>query len=371
MIMIIKDRFNQIARISSPTRQIFEEEFLLKRKPVIITDIFNDQQIQEITNINDIRQTLGEIPILLSEGFRPYIFASQPSLDHKPLDKDPCTINQYLDLINQKPDTFALCNENELPDQIQALFETPEYCQFGSISDDSISRLFIGNAGNYAHLHFDGDFRQVLFYQVAGSKRIILFPPESAPKLAPHHHWSLVCLEHFTEPEKDAFVTYAGGLQCVLNPGETLFFPSAVWHYVEYLTTGMSIALRFGRNSYTQFLSEKLHKDSFIQRIASRMIDERVVQTHYKAVYDSLEQAYIQPANSVSEKIKQMSSAYQQAWFLMSHETDPIYQMPITELLNRSMSVADASIYHHTIKPITQYGGWDWLPNTNKAGERT
>jgi lysine-specific demethylase 8 len=369
--MIIKDRFNQIARITSPTRQIFEEEFLLRKKPVIITDLFHDQPIQEINSINDIRQKLGEISILISEGFRPHLFTSQICLDHKPLDNNSCTINQYLDLINQKPDAFELCNENELPDQIQALIETPEYCLFGSIPDDSISRLFIGNAGNYAHLHFDGDFRQVLFYQVVGSKRIILFPPESAPKLVPHHHWSLVCLEHFTESEKDAFVAYAGGMQCVLNPGETIFFPSAVWHYVEYLTTGMSIALRFGRNGYTQFLSEKLHKDSFIQRIASRMIDEGVVQADYKAVYDLLEKAYNQPANSVSEKIQQMSAAYQQAWFLMSNETDPIYQIPTTEFLNRSMSVVDNVLYQSTIRPATQCGGWDWLPSANKVGERT
>lgn len=368
---MIKDRFNQIPRITSPTRQVFEERFLLKRKPVIITDLFCDQPIKEINSINNIRQKLGEISILCSEGFRPHFFTSQTNLDCKPINNKSCTINQYLDLIDQKSNIFELCNENELPDQIQALFEIPEYCEFGNISDDFISRLFIGNSGNYAHLHFDGDFRQVLFYQAVGSKRIILFPPESAPKLVPNHHWSLVCLEHFTESEKDAFVTYAGGLQCVVNPGETLFFPSAIWHYVEYLTTGMSIALRFGRNSYTRFLGEKLHKDSFIQRIASRMIDERVVQTQYASAYALLEQAYNQSANSVSEKIQQMSAAYQQAWFLMSHETDPIYQIPTTEFLNRSMSVVDNVLYQSTIRPATQCSGWDWLPSANKLGERT
>jgi lysine-specific demethylase 8 len=312
---------------------------------------------------------LGEIPISCSEGFRPHLFTSQTNLDYKIINNS-CTINQYLDLINRKSNILELCNENELPDQIQALFEIPGYCNFGNFSDDFISRLFIGNSGNYAHLHFDGDFRQVLFYQAVGSKRIILFPPESAPKLVPNHHWSLVCLENFTESEKDAFVTYAGGLQCVINPGETLFFPSAIWHYVEYLTTGMSIALRFGRNSYTQFLGEKLHKDSFIQRIASRMIDERVVRTQYTSVYALLEQAYNQSANSVNEKIQQMSAAYQQAWFLMSHETDPIYQIPTTEFLNRSMSVVDNVLYQSTIRPAIQCSGWNWLPNANKLGER-
>jgi lysine-specific demethylase 8 len=167
---MIKDRFNQIDRITSPTRQVFEEEFLLKRKPVIITNLFHDQPIQEINSINDIRQKLGEISILISEGFRPHLFTSQINLDHKPLENNSCTINQYLDLINQKSNIFELCNENELPDKIQAVIETLEYCQFGNIQDDLIRRLFMGNAGNYAHLHFDGDFRQVLFYQVVGSR---------------------------------------------------------------------------------------------------------------------------------------------------------------------------------------------------------
>lgn len=358
---MIEDHFNQIPRITAPARQVFEEEFLLKEKPVIITDLFQNQPISNLTSMEDVGQKLKEVPIIIGEGFRPHIFASQTPNQDNALNNFPCTINQYLDLIDQEPKTFALCSENELPQPLWELLKFPEYCDFGSLQDDSIGRLFLGNAGNYAHLHFDGDFRHVLFYQAVGSKRIIIFPPDSAPKLAPHHHWSLVCMEHFTETEKDAFVTYAGGVQCILNPGETLFFPAAAWHYVEYTTTGMSVALRFGRNHYTKFMGDKLHKDSFLQRIASRMIDEKTVEEKYQNVYEMLKQAYIEPTNKLQEKIEKMSDVYQQAWSLMSNQDDLIYQIKVTELLNRSLLMGDINIYQHSVKPVTLLSGWEWL----------
>ena len=43
---MIKDRFQQIPRRADLSEEEFEQDFLLQRKPVILTDIFKYQPIQ-------------------------------------------------------------------------------------------------------------------------------------------------------------------------------------------------------------------------------------------------------------------------------------------------------------------------------------
>ncbi|MEA5627195.1 cupin-like domain-containing protein [Nostoc sp. UHCC 0251] len=354
---MIEERFEQIPRRAYLSQEEFEQDFLLERKPVILTNLFQDQPIQKLANIESVRRQLGEIPLMVSEGIRHYHLA-QTNASFEPARS--LMLGDYLDFIDQEPETALLCSENALPDEIQMLFTIPKYCQFGD-RDDLTTRLFLGNAGNYAHLHFDGDFRQVLFYQVCGSKRIVIIPANAAPKLVPNQHWSMVCLEHLSEAEKDAFIAYAGGVQCILNPGEALFFPAAAWHYVEYLTTGMSIAIRFGRNRYTRFLGEKCHLDSKLQRIASQMIDEQTVQEQYSKEYEVIQQAFYQPAQSVREKVRQMSTAYDHVWKVIAEPVESIYQISIPDqLAQTTLEIQAQRRYGNIIQPIPQFGGWGW-----------
>ena len=68
------------------------------------------------------------------------------------------------------------------------------------------------------------------------------------------------------------------GFQCTLNPGEAIFIPAAYWHFVGYLTTGMSVNVRFGRNEFTRFLGDKCHAHSYVQNIAAAMVDALAVE---------------------------------------------------------------------------------------------
>jgi hypothetical protein len=355
---MIEDRFQQIPRRANLSLEEFERDFLLQSQPVILTDLFQDRSMQKLTSIESMRRELGEISLVVSEGIRSHHLAQMDTYWHS---IHSLTVDEYLDLIDREPATGLLCSENSLPDELQALFPIPEYCRFGNEADRT-ARLFLGNAGNYAHLHFDGDFRQVLFYQTCGSKRIVIIPAHAAPKLLPHQHWSMFCLEHFSEAEKDDFIAYAGGVQCILNPGEALFFPAAVWHYIEYLTTGMSVAIRFGRNRYTQFFGEKCHINSQLQRIAARMIDERVVREQYVREYEIIQQTFYQPAQTVAEKICQMSIAYDLVWQAMTAPVEPIYQVSVPDrLAQTALEVQAQRCYNNLVQPtIPQFGGWGW-----------
>lgn len=168
--------------------------------------------------------------------------------------------------------------------------------------DDFWSFIFIAAAGNVAHLHYDGDLNHALLYQVFGVKRVILFPVQAARKLAPLLNYASVMLEHFTEEDKAAFIRYAGGYDCLLYPGETLYLPATMWHYMEYTDLCMSFNLRWGRNPYTRFLSQHLETDLYLQGIAAKMIDPAVVKQRYQPEFRRLQKAYAHPYPTVTDK---------------------------------------------------------------------
>ena len=352
--------YRQIPRTSAPTFEEFKSKYFLKRQPVIITDLLKDQPIRQMYNLEEVRQQLGETNITISEGFRPDFYDPNYQREQPFIHHHSCTVSDYLNLIEAQPNTFSLCLENDLPVSMQSLLDQPDYCQAGDLVDDTVCKLFIGNQGNYSHLHYDSDGRHVLFYQAIGKKRIVIIPADASPKVVPHHHWGLICLQHFDDAERDAFLDYVGGVQCVLEAGETLYFPAASWHYVDYLTDGLSLALRFGRNAYTQFLAEKLHPDSLVQRIIARFQTSEIVRAHYQEIFDMLVQAYRQQANSISEKQQQIQTALKQAWQNIESTPDKIYQIPVTPALELSMRKLDTR-YYHQFNQIAILNGWQWL----------
>lgn len=351
--------YRQIIRTSAPTFEEFKSKYFLKQQPVIITDLFQDQPIRQLSSLAKVKQQLGETSITISEGFRPEFFDPNCQRKHSFVNHHSCTISDYLNLIEAQPNTFLLCLENELPVSIRSLINQPDYCQAGDLIDDTVCKLFIGNKGNYSHLHYDSDGRHVLFYQATGQKRLVIIPADASPKVVPHHHWGLTCLEHFDDAERNAFLDYVGGVQCILEAGETLYFPAASWHYVDYLTDGLSVALRFGRNAYTQFLAEKLHPDSLVQRIIARFQNSEIVKARYQEIFDMIVQVYHQQANNVSEKQKQVQTALKQAWQEIESKPDKVYQIPVTPVLEAAMDKLDAHQYHQ-FDQMAILNGWQW-----------
>jgi hypothetical protein len=161
--------------------------------------------------------------------------------------------------------------------------------------------MFLAGAGNFAHMHFDGDFRDVLMYQAVGTKRYVVIHPRETRKLDPLvdagiERTSSVFLQNFSEADKTAFLRYTNAWDCVLQPGETLLMPMMAWHYVEYLEPAMSISFRLGRNRYCRFLAEQMPLRSiFLQAISQRFTDETALGPDDLAVFSELEGACRRP----------------------------------------------------------------------------
>ncbi len=105
--------------------------------------------------------------------------------------------------------------------------------------------LFFGCAGSDVRLHYDIDLSNVFISQFGGTKRITLFDQNQSKYLykLPFTTHSAADLSNI-DYDKYPALKYATGYQTDLQHGETLFMPSGIWHYIQYLDGSFSLSLR-------------------------------------------------------------------------------------------------------------------------------
>lgn len=105
--------------------------------------------------------------------------------------------------------------------------------------------MFFGCAGSDVRLHYDIDLSNVFITQFGGTKRITLFEQSQTKYLykLPFTTHSAADLSNI-DYDKYPALKYAHGHQCDLEHGETLFMPSGIWHYIQYIDGSFSLSLR-------------------------------------------------------------------------------------------------------------------------------
>lgn len=61
-----------IPRIALPTREVFYQEYVYPQRPVIVTGMFDGQPIRQINSLERCRSELGDMSVLVSEGYEDY-----------------------------------------------------------------------------------------------------------------------------------------------------------------------------------------------------------------------------------------------------------------------------------------------------------
>lgn len=109
--------------------------------------------------------------------------------------------------------------------------------------------MWAGCGGGCTPLHWDA--MSNFFAQVLGRKRVLLFPCEQSANVYPHvqthpmDSYAEVDVEH---PDLDRYpaLSRARGLETIMRPGEVLWLPGFVWHYVRQLDEGKhNLSLNF------------------------------------------------------------------------------------------------------------------------------
>jgi len=247
-------------------------------RPVILTEAFAAPPSEELgATRQEVMARLGDVRL----PFRPeYGALLLTCLRHGPPpegapDAVEASLAEYWQMVQGDPETPVMCAEEATPEAVAAKVGWPRAARGDS---DAKSTVFVGNAGNVAPIHFDGDCRHVLLHQLFGRKLVVMLPVGAAEALRPVVNFSTLLLRGIDPAERQAMVRALGGWECVLMPGETVLMPALIWHGVVYLDDGMSVNFRIGRHRKHRFISEHLHLDERVQAFAAATLEPASVE---------------------------------------------------------------------------------------------
>ncbi|GAA4402890.1 hypothetical protein GCM10023168_13870 [Fodinibacter luteus] len=317
---------DNIDRIPTPPAQQLLDDYVLRRRPVIITDLFADLPIRGIDTAERALEEFPDLPVVVQPNYMTSLLERGTTGETR-----RTTLGQFLAQIEADPDTDDYCIEYDTPPQMDAFIQPTEHCRLID-PDDVRPLMFVAAPGNFAHLHYDGDQRHVLMYQVFGRKRYTIIDAREGRKVAPlsdpsMQRTSSLFLQNFSEDDKLAFLEYANAWDCVLSPGETLLMPMMAWHYVEYLDASMSVSYRLGRNRYTRFLAESVPIPSpYLQRLAVEFIDEQALTPQHLAAFAMLQDVSRRPYPTGEDRARALDACCMQ----LCAELDPQWSRAYT-----------------------------------------
>ena len=237
-------------------------------KPVVLKNFSKDWAAKEKWTYENLSKIAGHHKVKLHGK---WLDNSPTVIEMPPVKEVP--FSEYLDMLKNDEHSdlrIFLFNLFKLEPSLKNDFSFPK------ITDhflEDFPYLFFGCAGSDVRLHYDIDLSHVFITQFGGTKRITLFDQSQTKYLyrLPFTTHSAADLNEI-DYEKYPALEYAQGYQHDLKPGETLFMPSGIWHYIQYLDGSFSLSLRALSDSninrvkgaYNVFVIRKL--DEFLNK---------------------------------------------------------------------------------------------------------
>jgi Cupin-like domain len=215
----------------------------VRQEPRIFTNLFDGQPVRKLAAAADLPPWWAEVRIVPTEP------EEQINIQGTPL--PPTTVREFL---RDHKRGIAQYNINPSPDFMQL---PAAIAQWGASAG---FKAYMAHAGVATHLHFDANCQHNMHYQVLARKRFILFGSERSKDLAAKAQSSRLFLERLPERERLELVGLLGGYECVLEPGESLFVPAFMWHYVDYFDEGLSLSTRFGMSNRLRSLLQRFNR---------------------------------------------------------------------------------------------------------------
>lgn len=246
---------DNVPRIDPPGDDDFVAQVLAPATPVVIRGLYRHDRIAAVRTREDAVEAWGKlsVPVQLE-------YTTRHMIRGLPAQMDVMSLARFLARSPDDPDTSKLVvAEQPMPAPMRAWFEPPRCATLaGATLDDMECKIFVAHSGHYAHMHYDLDGRAVLLTQVFGRKRVWVVSPERGQRLDPMTelagHWSSLFIENLSLEDKLALARSVGAHDTILEPGDTIFIPTAWWHYVDYVDPGMSFNIRLGRTPPQQAL---------------------------------------------------------------------------------------------------------------------
>ena len=229
-----KGKSVQIPRISAPTPEQFESQFLRPGRPVVMTGLLEQWPSWGSWSLDWFEQRYGSLVLSGNNalaGTRSVLVS-----DYVEGIRSGNSDGLYLDHLSV----------HSLPGMAESI-RIPPYCP---TDRDCQVLVWVGPCGTCLNFHKDNhvpiDGNHNLLAQVVGRKRVVLVGPADdgcmypLPKKAGEPLFSEVLLDSY-DPEK--FPLFAGATlhEAEVGPGDVVFIPAHHWHYVRSLEISMSV----------------------------------------------------------------------------------------------------------------------------------
>lgn len=233
--MILRD----VDRVDSISKEDFRERYVKTSKPVVIKSLTRSWAAKQKWNYDFFKSLAGDKVVPVYDNSIP----TADSAVNKP--DGAMKFGEYLDRIAAGPTELRIFLFN-IFDHIPALVN--DFSYFDEICGGFLKKypmMFFGGAGSKVFLHFDMDLSHVFITQFKGRKRVILFDNKYSEAL----YKLPFMVQSYIDPEKPDYNKYPAlknveGHETILEDGDTLFMPSGIWHYMNYLEGGFALSLR-------------------------------------------------------------------------------------------------------------------------------
>ena len=234
-----------VPRVAGLSAEEFERDYLLPRRPVVLTDATQHWNAVSRWTPQFLREYYGAKPVVI--------------------DGSRWALDEFLALVdNPRPDAPVpyLRNQNvrTLFPELAADFEpTPIYCQpnwlygryFPAKLDDLMRNLttlevFIGGRGTaFPNLHIDSAFTHAFLNQVYGEKELILYSPDQTPYVYPEPHKDIAQVGDVENVDLEKFPLFAHAVptRVTIEAGDTVFIPAGWWHTARMNTGSITLSV--------------------------------------------------------------------------------------------------------------------------------
>ena len=233
-------KLREIDRVDEINAKDFINNYVKTNKPVVIKNLSHDWPAYQKWSLDYFAKEAGEVevPLYNSEPAKGKEYSRKPTTKMK--------MKDYVEILKSGPTDLRIFFFNILQ-KCPQLLKDFTYPAIGLKFFKRLPVLFFGGEGSRVLLHYDIDLANNVHFNFHGKKDIILFPFDQRKYLY-HVPYSIVSMEEieFDRPDYKKYpaLQYAEGYRVILQPGETLFIPSAYWHYMRYLTPSISMTLR-------------------------------------------------------------------------------------------------------------------------------
>ena len=229
-----------IPRRKDLTPEAFQKEFFKPQKPVVLEGLMANWPAYSKWNLEYMKMVAGDKVVPLYDD-RPVQHEDGFNEPHARM-----KMSEYVDLLKSEPTRYRIFLWNVLKEvpELQQDFSFPD---LGIRLMKGLPMLFFGGQDSYTFMHYDIDLANIFHFHFDGVKECILFPQTENKLLYKIPH-SLITHESidFSNPDYETWpaLKHVNGYKARLNHGDAIYIPEGYWHYMKYITPGISMSLR-------------------------------------------------------------------------------------------------------------------------------